>query len=487
VKKRKTYEVSVINKTSSKLLSDRTKFYTSDTALELVFKLKEVEYDFDSAELILLNDEDRSLTTRPVKKTAEGFTYELEDDIVEHYGTWSGQLKFTEGDEVYVSSAVGFRIHNDLYNDRPPQLTEVNTWENLRKIADGLISDIRSELESVTEQLSEIEVAETTRQQAETQRASSESSRVSAEDQRKTDHANRSAELAGKADKVVLKNFIENGNFESESPTPSSGTISDGTLEHTGTTQTSRFAFTGTPMTEGNVYYLQFKVKADVLPAYGQVSFTGYGNSFNYRNVLQAGEWVTVSGVEKITRTTSNARPFIYLQGTAQYDDFILLNLTETFGAGNEPTKEEMDELLKVTGYIDGKYTLNNKEMLGHLMKRIGEKANKKQEDWITLPLYNGAQHGQSPLKVMKDEMGVVHFKGSLTNLTTGSKVFTLPVGYRPDIGATEGYIRVPLTLSTGREAIAIQINYIGDGYTYNSSNTMVSFFDGVSYLAKRG
>src|SRR5699024_9611294 len=99
----------------------------------------------------------------------------------------------------------------------------------------------------------------------------------------------------------------------------------------------------------------------------------------------------------------------------------------------------------------------------------------------------NGAQHGQSPLKVMKDEMGVVHFKGSLTNLTTGSKVFTLPVGYRPDIGATEGYIRVPLTLSTGREAIAIQINYIGDGYTYNSSNTMVSFFDGVSYLAKRG
>src|SRR5699024_7006912 len=98
----------------------------------------------------------------------------------------------------------------------------------------------------------------------------------------------------------------------------------------------------------------------------------------------QAGEWVTASGVEKITRTTLNTRPFIYLQGTAQYDDFILLNLTETFGAGNEPTKEEMDELIKVTGYIDGEYALNNKEMLGHLMKGIGEKADKMQEDWIT-------------------------------------------------------------------------------------------------------
>lgn len=215
MKKIKTYEVSVINKTTSELYSDRTKFYTSDTALELAFKLKEVEYDFDSAELILLNDEDRSLTTRTVKKTADGFTYELEDDIVAHYGTWSGQLKFTKGSEVYVSSPVGFSIENDLYNDRPPRMTEVNTWKNLRKIADSLISDIRSELETFNEQVLEIEGAETTRQQAETQRVSAELSRVSAEDQRKIDHKNRSDELAGKADKVIINNFIENGDVES--------------------------------------------------------------------------------------------------------------------------------------------------------------------------------------------------------------------------------------------------------------------------------
>ena len=45
-------------------------------------------------------------------------------------------------------------------------------------------------------------------------------------------------------------------------------------------------------------------------------------------------------------------------------DNIISIDLTETFGAGNEPTTEEMDELIKVTGYIDGEYALDNKEML---------------------------------------------------------------------------------------------------------------------------
>ena len=151
MKKRKTYEVSVINKTYSKTYSDETKFYTSDTALELNFQLKEVEYDFDSAEIILLNVDDRSLVTRPVDKSAEGFTYELEDDIVEHYGEWKGQLKFNEGGEIYVSSPVSFRIENDLTNDRPPQLTEVNTWNNLRAIADKLISDLQIAIEEASQ------------------------------------------------------------------------------------------------------------------------------------------------------------------------------------------------------------------------------------------------------------------------------------------------------------------------------------------------
>ena len=277
MKKRKTYEVSVIDKTYSKVIADETKFYTSDTALELGFELKETEYNFESAEIVLLNIDDRSLVTRPVAKVLDSFTYELEDDITAHYGEWHGQLRFEQLGEIYVSSPVKFRIENDLSNDSPPQLSDVQSWVSLKRYADQLTEELKQAVLSVegiedTFNVNELErqtifetveqsrqttfeVAEserdatfntneterqtqelerekaenarqtvfdgneanriqtfsaneatrqeneTTRQQAETQRASAESSRVSAEEQRKIDHANRSAELDGKANK----------------------------------------------------------------------------------------------------------------------------------------------------------------------------------------------------------------------------------------------------------------------------------------------
>ena len=174
MKKRKTYEVSVINKTYSKTYLDQTRFYTSDTALELNFQLKEVEYYFDSAEIILLNVDDRSLVTRPVAKSAEGFTYELEDDIVAHYGEWKGQLRFEAG-ETYVSSPVKFRIENDLGNERPPQLSDVQSWVSLKRYADSLTEELKQAVLSIegvedtfneneTERQSLFETAEQSRQ-----------------------------------------------------------------------------------------------------------------------------------------------------------------------------------------------------------------------------------------------------------------------------------------------------------------------------------
>ena len=236
MKKRKTYKISVIDKTYSKIISDETKFYTSDTSLELGFELKETEYTFESAEIVLLNIDDRSLVTRPVSKVNNDFVYELDDDIIPHYGEWHGQLRFEAG-EIYVSSPVKFRIENDLSNERPPQLSDVQSWVSLRRYADSLTEELKQAVLSIegiedtfnenetarqttfetneserdetfntnetTRQTQELEreTAETTRQEAETQRASAESSRVSAEAQRKIDHENRSVELDGKANK----------------------------------------------------------------------------------------------------------------------------------------------------------------------------------------------------------------------------------------------------------------------------------------------
>ena len=149
MKKRKNYEISVIDKTYSKTISDETKFYTSDTALELVFKLKETEYDFESAEIVLLNIDDRSLVTRPVAKVLDSFTYELDDDIIAHYGDWRGQVRFEQAGETYVSSPVKFRIENDLSNERPPQLSDVQSWVSLKRYADGLVDELKQAVLSV--------------------------------------------------------------------------------------------------------------------------------------------------------------------------------------------------------------------------------------------------------------------------------------------------------------------------------------------------
>ena len=74
--------------------------------------------------------------------------------------------------------------------------TEANIIEIVGK--DVLINAVKSQVDAELQPLvTSLESAE----QAETQRVSAESSRVSAEAQRKIDHANRSAELDGKADK----------------------------------------------------------------------------------------------------------------------------------------------------------------------------------------------------------------------------------------------------------------------------------------------
>uniref|UniRef100_UPI00359FEC17 hypothetical protein n=3 Tax=Jeotgalibaca porci TaxID=1868793 RepID=UPI00359FEC17 len=205
MKKRKTYEISVIDKTYSKpiydktyskIISDETKFYTSDTALELGFELKETEYTFENAEIVLLNINDRSLVTRPVSKVNNDFVYEIDDDITAHYGEWRGQLRFEQSGEIYVSSPFKFRIENDLSDDRPPQLSDVQSWVSLKRYADGLIEELKQAVLSVevientlnaneTARQNQFETSEQSRQTtfetAEQERQSAEQGRVEAE------------------------------------------------------------------------------------------------------------------------------------------------------------------------------------------------------------------------------------------------------------------------------------------------------------------
>ena len=231
---------------------------------------------------------------------------------------------------------------------------------------------------------------ETTRRQAESQRASAESDRESAEEQRKIDHANRSAELDAKADKVVIKNLIENGNFSSDVIPeifaggwyPSNQAIVEDygrrslkiTKHATGNTR----AFIGRNDLKPNHMYLfeglTYSLNTNGGNLWFSKSLSGVGTTSIVR---KAGEWARFN---VITRVDSKGVLMfggnILEDNPLYFDDVQLTDLTETFGAGNEPTKEEMDELIKVTGYIDGEYALNNKEMLIWILALIRRNTN---------------------------------------------------------------------------------------------------------------
>ena len=250
--------------------------------------------------------------------------------------------------------------------------TEANIIEIVGK--DVLINAVKSQVDAELQPLvTSLQAAE----QAEAQRVTVEASRVSAEAQRKTDHANRSAELAGKADKVVLENVIKNGDF-SDGLT---GWVNfndrlnvefiEDFVRLEGITEGGRLQHSVEVNPDDKVYYSVSTRSVNVIDP-----SMGVGSSLLiHRGFTNSEDWVNESGIYNIT--SGNLSIIVRAVGNVlDVRHVIAINLTQTFGAGNEPTKEEMDELLEATGYIEGEYALNNKEMLGHLMKSIREKAD---------------------------------------------------------------------------------------------------------------
>jgi len=61
-----------------------------------------------------------------------------------------------------------------------------------------------------------------------------------------------------------------------------------------------------------------------------------------------------------------------------QMDNFMRINLTETFGAGNEPTEEEMNLLISIlgTGYFEGEITIPAQKIMQWQLKLIRKNKN---------------------------------------------------------------------------------------------------------------
>ena len=117
------------------------------------------------------------------------------------------------------------------------------------------------------------------------------------------------------------------------------------------------------------------------------------------------------------------------------------------------------------------------------LVRLDSEKANRKQEDWITPTLLNGTTTDpDNPVGYMKDEMGFVHFKGRIK--ATGVSIgLSLASGY--NFSLQQGKIKRFLALTSVTRTIAdVQINYAGHIYVSAASSDVWVHLDGICYKA---
>ena len=445
MKKRKTYEISLIDKTYSKTISDETKFYTSDTSLELVFKLKETEYTFESAEIVFLNINDKSLITRRVVKSDEGFVYTFEKDVIAHYGEWKAQLMFIENVDAHVASPIKFRIENDLYNTKPQALSDVVSWVNLKLYAEKLVGEFKQAVDEAFAKNVEIEntfktneqnrqtafenaehsrkttfnaseserdetfntnedirqtqelervksegkrqtvfddneasrtetfnTNEATRQENETARQSSEQQRIEAETLRVERDSNRETEINNiKKDIVyygglILNNNAINGDFSKgkvnwlTSGYNSTFDIIDDVAKNSITSSdTNRsFIYTNMNIPKDNVLYYTFRYKQSGISDNVISVMNGYSSAQLLSNHYpDVSDFKNYSGIgkstgQKILRILINTNPS-GLSYSLYLDYLLVIDLTDIFGAGNEPSKTTMDWIIKENGYFD--------------------------------------------------------------------------------------------------------------------------------------
>lgn len=157
------------------------------------------------------------------------------------------------------------------------------------------------------------------------------------------------------------------------------------------------------------------------------------------------------------------------------FKDPVFLNLTEIFGAGNEPAKAQMDALLATypNSWFDGTVNLaENKRIIPFLLKRLELKADKAQEAWVTPTLTNGAT---GDLQYRKNQFGRVEFRGKVNVVALGQPIFNIPVGYRLGYDG-----QVPIKTSSG-----VGLMRFISTYCYLSNGTLSEIdFSGVSYVA---
>lgn len=185
--------------------------------------------------------------------------------------------------------------------------------------------------------------------------------------------------LAKKQSGIVMQNLIKNGNFAIDSDGDG---LADGFVKNTGVTSTR--------IEDGIQYWTGTSNSYDGALRYildGKLDLT---HQYYLRLELQS-----ISGILFYTQTImsypvdgSCSTIFTPIQNQVNYFQFrirnvsvesaiqnlVCIDLTQVFGIGNEPTKDEMDALLAYfpNSWFDGQVNAN-REVLGYVLDQIRE------------------------------------------------------------------------------------------------------------------
>ena len=230
------------------------------------------------------------------------------------------------------------------------------------------------------------------------------------------------AQLADNAS-VKIKNLVVNGDFNSSEgwTTTAQGTIVDGELVITTLNsppwKQNINASIGDKVYFGGVCYTLSGVGAFNTP------FIMLSDGISDTQV--SNQTATPTKLSQI-RTIAGANPKIrfnehYAGDVDQrFDKIFAINLTTTFGAGNEPTKEEFELLLATLGidYFEGEITIPAQKVMQWQLKSIRENKNEK------------AAHGytDSP-KTLKQVDDVVSQLAGNINIANITNEYPLPPG----------------------------------------------------------
>lgn len=238
------------------------------------------------------------------------------------------------------------------------------------------------------------------------------------------------------------KNEVANGDFSNGNTGWSSGAITntlsvvDGALRTTAGEKPYVGQVLQTKIPANAKLYILFKARANraATANIGLSTNTAFGVISQNSNIALTTSFTSYSLIltptSDIVGVRINGVDYTTAGDYIDIDNFVVINLTATFGAGKEPTLAEMDRLMArfPNSWFDGVKPIQTIETL------YQEKANKVQEAWIAPTLVNSWTEMAAiyPVRYRKDSLGKVTLKGRITGGVSGTTVFTLPVGYRP-------------------------------------------------------